>query len=1123
MSSLKPVQTADPRASYWRSLEDLNDAPEVQPWREKEFASYLPEEIVNPRRRDFLALAGASAALVGLTGCRWPQEQILPHTRLPENRTPGEPVQFATAFEHDGYGIPALAASVDGRPIKLDANELHPYIKFGSSTWLQASLLSLYDPDRSRGPIRAADRSRTVSYGEFKEGKARRPLPTPMSTWAEFLAFASQRFGAVRAAQGAGLVILARPSDSPTFAAMRAQVREKLPLAYWAEWGPATRDNVTLGLRAATGERVRPHLMLENADVIVSLDDDFLYHHPASIRYARDFGLRRRPKDGKINRLHVIEPALSLTGTLADVRTAIRGAELAPFLARVAALLAEGGVGASNVTPAKLSDKAEARAAQVAKDLLGARGRSVITAGAHLPPEIHAQVAVLNEALGNVGKTIRYTAEPRLENVPPAVESIREVVNRLNGGQCKTLLILGGNPVYDAPADLKFAEALAKAEVSIHLSEYDDETSQRCTWHVNQAHYLEAWGDTRSYDGTISVVQPLIHPLYDGRTIPEMLSLVLSDTPRKAYELVRESLHDVLMRIPAALGPMASQGGGTLTQFDIYWNRALHSGFINDTALPTADVSASGREWVSGFAALANAKPAGKFEVAFRVDYSVAAGEFANNGWLQELPDPLTKLTWDNAAILSPQDADALGVRRMDRIEVRVGGAAVVLPVFVLPGQAQGVITALLGYGRKAAGVVGEKAGFDVYPLRRSDGMSFAAAEVTKASGDYLLASTQDHYLLDTEVSRKEYKRRLPELFREISIDEFNKDARGEVAHAVHLPVAMNSLWKEFTYDTHRWGMAIDLSTCVACNACVTACQAENNVPVVGKLEVEEGRVMHWIRVDRYFRGDPADPSEMQFAHQVVLCQHCEMAPCESVCPVAATVHDSEGINVMVYNRCIGTRYCSNNCPYKVRRFNWFYNHYGPRHPRSLKFGTITPLQWRKPSLLPSELKDPIEQMVHNPEVTVRSRGVMEKCTFCYQRIAHAKIRAKNKWASMPAETRGEKPVIKDGTIRTACQEACPSDAIVFGDLADPNSRVAQLHKEDRGYVLLEMLYTKPRVKYLARVADRGGEHGHGALGHDAHRTGDHGGGHHGQNGHDGHDAHGGQQGHAEAAGKSAH
>ncbi len=1070
MPSLKP---ASDDQMLWRSLDELEGSPRVRDWVEREFVSYVPEEMRSPNRRQFLKLAGASAALAGLTGCRWPREEILPHSRLPDNRIPGEPVLFATSMERNGCGIGLLATSVDGRPIKLDGNDLHPLSLGKSDVFMQAAVLDLYDPDRSKAPL----------------SKLARQAANAAGGWAEFDAYAGPLFEKVRAAKGAGCLILSEVSDSPLMADMRKRVADVLPEAKFVEWSPLSSVGVSAGTAAALGEPMRPMADLSKADVIVSIDRDFLAYGPAAIRYAADFAKRRKPVDGKMSRLYMADVGLSLTGAIADHRLKVKPSQLAGFVCGLIAALRDAGVAIdawSSDAGSALADAAKAAThadaiKQIAKDIAEHRGHAVLMAGAHLPAPIHAAVAAINAAVA--GDLVTYFADPRKGRTIGA-EALASAAAQLSSGAVQTLIILGGNPAFDAPAELKLADAIAKAPNSIHLSEYDNETSRLCTWHCNRAHLLEAWGATRAFDGTVSIVQPLIAPLYEGRTPAELISALLGEKGMNAYSLTRRALGEV---------------GGTAVVDDVSWNRALHDGVFAPGGKGEKP-SARGGSWCGELCGLATSAKAEGFEIAFRPDYRINAGEWANNPWLQELPEPLTKLTWDNAALIAPSDATRLNVRNGAMIRIEQGGTNITLPIFILPGQVAGLITLLMGYGRSAAGIVGDQIGFNVYPLRRAESLwSATGAKVSATGAKHQLVTAQDHHMMESDVGKAQTQKRLPELVREYRIEEYNDDPKG-VHHVVHLPT-LQSLWQDPQYGPHRWAMAIDLGGCIGCNACVVACQAENNIPVVGKQEVEMGREMHWLRIDRYFRGE--NPEEARIAFQPVMCQHCELAPCESVCPVAATVHDSEGLNVMVYNRCIGTRYCSNNCPFKVRRFNWFFNHHGPRHPRSLKQGTVGFPNWKQPSMTPQKLLNDIQKMQHNPEVTVRSRGVMEKCTFCIQRISKEKIRAKNEWVGSDAATRGETYKIADGTITTACQDACPTSAIHFGDLGDPKSAVSQLRKDPRSYALLAQLNVKPRVEYLARVTNPGplggqpklhgshgghsdGAHGAGAGGHDS-------------------------------------
>ena len=704
----------------------------------------------------------------------------------------------------------------------------------------------------------------------------------------------------------------------------------------------------------------------DKANVVLSLDSDFLMSGPGSVRYARDFMARRRNKT-QTNRLYVLETSVSNTGAVADHRLAIKPSDFELAVRQIAAN--SGGNEWIDV---------------LVRDLQKNRGSSIVIAGEYQSPIIHALAHQINQALGNTGNTITYH-DPVLINSNNQLESLRQLVIDIEAGQVELLLILGGNPTFDAPTDFHFAQSLQKVPLRVHHSLYYDETSALCHWHVNAAHYLESWSDARAFDGTASIVQPLIAPLYSGKTAHEMLAIFTDQPNRSSYEIVKSFWMQ---------SQVNEQG----------WNKALRDGVIENTA-STAVAATAGQ--LQSAPAVTTAST-GNVEVVFQPDPSIYDGRFANNGWLQELPKPLTKLTWDNAAIVSPATANQLGVSSEPAfrggehgtnvasvVEIKVGDRSISAPVWVLPGQTDGVVTLHVGYGRTRAVNTG---GFNAYELRRSDGLWSTSAQMTKIDGTYQLACTQAHYsmegrdLVKTKVEHKEN------------------------------PISMYPGWE---YQAYAWGMSIDTGSCVGCNACVVACQAENNIPVVGKTEVMHAREMHWLRIDRYIEDDA-------IMFQPVPCMHCENAPCELVCPVEATTHSNEGLNEMVYNRCVGTRYCSNNCPYKVRRFNFFEY---------------------------SQFDEPVVQLQRNPDVTVRSRGVMEKCTYCVQRINAAKI-----------ESEKENRRVQDGEITPACQQACPVEAIVFGDINDPNSRVAKLKREPTDYSLLAELNTRPRTTYLARM-----------------------------------------------------
>lgn len=1002
MSSLGQRHNQD---AWWCSLDELAETPRLRALLEAEFPAAVDPEGFNRRR--WLQLMGASLALAAAGGCRWKEQEILPFAERPEGRVPGKTERFTTAMPLGDTVVGLEVTCVDGRPIKIDGNPRHPQSLGTTDVFAQAALLELYDPDRSRSVV-------------LQDGKKAQER-----TWEQFAEMCQARFGRLHAAAGAGFHILAEANSSPTLAALRVRLIDTFPEAGWFEFEPTGDDNQRAGALAALGRPLRTHLMLNRANVIVSLDADLLAFHPTAARYARDFAAGRQPESGRMSRLYVVESGLSLTGAAADHRLPLCPSRIVAFAARLEQELAS--------HEPRASEPVQPFMRAVVGDLLAPenRGRSIVCAGPAQPPDVHAAVHRINRMLGNVGEegTITYTRLPDPDR-PSYVEAIKALAGEMRDGKVDTLLLLGGNPVYNAPADLAFAEALERVELSIHLGTYRDETSRRCTWHLPRAHFLEAWGDGRSYDGTYSVIQPMIAPLRNGRSSIELLSMILSGvekhTTPSPEELVRETFEK---KIKGKGWPQVVRDG-LLT--DSQWPVESNTEYeVRSTELPISE------QQITPYSTSKSPEDDGRLEVVFYQDRSVYDGRFANNSWLQELPDPLTRLTWGGAALIGPTAAEKLGVKNEELAVLKVGGRQVRIPVYVLPGQAPGTVALPLGYGRWAAGKVGgdapevEPVGVDVYPLRTTTTMYVAGGAVIEPTGQtYRLAGTQDHYAIDA-VGRAATEERAKTLIRQSTLAEYENGSEFAKRGEEHRP--LESLWQERAYEGHRWGMAIDLTKCIGCEACVVACQAENNVPVVGRRQVLKNREMHWLRVDRYFRGDLDNP---EVAYQPLPCQQCEMAPCEQVCPVAATVHSHEGLNDMVYNRCVGIRYCANNCPYKVRHFNFFNYH--------------------------KEFEDPeneIAKMKYNPQVSVRIRGVMEKCTYCVQRIQTAKIVAKN-----TGET------IRDGQIQTACQQACPTGSIVFGDLADRVSEVLRLQRLARAYAILAELNTKPRTIYLARI-----------------------------------------------------
>jgi molybdopterin-containing oxidoreductase family iron-sulfur binding subunit len=971
---------------FWQSLDELAETKEYREFLENEFPANVDKEPNGIDRRGVLKLMAASAAMAGLSACtKLPTEKIVPYVKPPEEVIPGKPLFYATSMPLGGVGTGVLVESHMGRPTKIEGNSEHPGSLGGTDVFAQASVLTLYDPDRSQ----------TVMY----EGR--------ISSWGAFVA-AMGNVKSQAAPKGARLRILTETVTSPTLAAQIRAVLEKLPEAKWHQYEPCNSDMVREGTRLVFGKPLNPVYRFDEADVIVSLDSDFLSSGPGHVRYAREFSSRRAVEgpSSNLNRLYVAECMPTSTGAVADHRFPMRADEM-KFAAQALA-------SALNL-PGAIANASREPWSAVARDLERHRGSSIVIAGEQQPPFVHALAHAMNAALDNVGKTVYYT-EPLEANPVNQMESLRDLVDDLNAGQVDTLLILGGNPVYDAPADLDFGHALFKAKLRIHSGIYNDETAELCHWHAPAAHYLESWSDVRAYDGTIDIIQPLIAPLYDGHSAHEIVALLGGDSGKSGHDIVRDY--------------WKSQRPEKDKAFEAFWERTLHDGLMAGTAFPAVPVAA--KPDLSKLQPLTHSSETPELELSFRPDPAVFDGRFANNGWLQELPKPITRLTWDNAAMLSPATAQKVGVATGDYVTLRLEGRETKAGVFIVPGHANNSVTLHLGYGRRRAGNVGTGPGFNANLLRSSSAPWIASGlNIEKTGEKYSFAVIQHQYTIDheghpsDEESVNAFRR---DLVQVATLDEFRKNP-GFAQNPEEKKTEGLTLYPGFKSEGYAWGMAIDLNRCVGCNACVIACQSENNISVVGKDQVERGRAMHWIRVDTYFRGGLDNPETY---YEPVLCMQCENAPCELVCPVGATTHSPEGLNEMTYNRCVGTRYCSNNCPYKVRRFNFYL--YSDWNTQSL-YG------------------------MRNPNVTVRSRGVMEKCTYCVQRINAAKIHSE-------VENRS----VRDGEIVTACQGACPAEAIVFGDVNDPNSRVSKLKAQTRNYGLLTDLNTRPRTTYLARV-----------------------------------------------------
>jgi MoCo/4Fe-4S cofactor protein with predicted Tat translocation signal len=979
------------RRRFWQSLEELSETKEYREFLENEFpgnAELQPEGI---NRRELLKLAAASAALAGLSACtKLPTEKIVPYVRPPEEIIPGKPLFYATSMPLAGVAAGLLVESHMGRPTKIEGNPEHPGSLGGTDVFAQASVLTLYDPDRSQ----------TVML----EGR--------ISSWGAF----TTALGNARAQQapmGAGLRILTETVTSPTLAAHIFAVLAEFPGAKWHQYEPCGRDNEREGARLAFGKPVNTVYRLDKADVIVSLDSDFLSSGPGHVRHVRDFSSRRalQGPSSQLNRLYVIESMPTSTGAMADHRWPQSSGNVKYIAQSLAA--ATGGAG---VPPGLMNQPQYSKwLPAVARDLERHRGSCVVIAGEQQPPLVHALAHAMNAALGNVGNTVYYT-EPLEANPVNEIASLSDLVADLNAGKVEVLLILGGNPVYDAPADFDFGPALLNAKLRVHSGLYYDETGELCHWHVNAAHFLEAWGDSRAYDGTVGIIQPLIAPLYDGHSALEIISILAGQAGKSGHDQVRDFWK--------AQRPEKGKA------FEAFWETSLHDGLMAGTALPPISVSV--RPDLAKQGPPPSSNESSSLEIVFRSDPAVFDGQFANNGWLQELPKPITRLTWDNAAMISPATAQKLGFATGDYVKLQLGSRETKAGIVIVPGHADDSVTLHLGYGRRRAGHIGTGPGFNANFIRTSAAPWIATGLRGEKTGEtYYFAVTQHQYAIDlaghpAEKESVEAFRR--DLVRVATLEEFRQNPDFAKIPEEESTKGL-TLYPGFKYEGYAWGLSIDLNRCVGCNACVIACQSENNIAVVGKEQVMRGRAMHWIRVDTYFRGGIENP---EMYYEPLPCMHCENAPCEVVCPVGATTHSPEGLNEMTYNRCVGTRYCSNNCPYKVRRFNF------------LLFS-----DWKTPSLYG----------LRNPNVTVRSRGVMEKCTYCVQRINAAKIRSEEEDRS-----------VRDGEIVTACQAACPAEAIVFGNINDPNSRVAKLKAQSRDYGLLDDLNTRPRTTYLARV-----------------------------------------------------
>jgi molybdopterin-containing oxidoreductase family iron-sulfur binding subunit len=1062
MKTIPPTDTTPHTGRlYWRGLDQLADTPEFKQFLQREFPENASELTDPVSRRHFVKIMSASFALAGIglgaTGCRRPEDKLLPFGKAVEGYVHGKSQFFATAMPSRGGAIPLVAKSYEGRPLKVEGNPLFPGGNGGTDRFAQASILNLYDPDRAT---------------RFAKGAGKDRASVTSTEALEALAGIAAKFSAN---QGEGLAFLGERTQSPSRRRLHQEIAKKMPKAKWFLYDAIDSEIHQRAATQAFGKSVKPLFRYDAADTILALDCDFIGGEEDAHNNIRNFTSKRKienPGD-KMNRLYAVESLFTLTGLNADHRLRIAASSVIQVAAAIAAEL---GINVGTLVSGSKVELDKKWIAECAKDLQASGGKSLVVAGIRQPMAVHLIVSAINAKLGNIGKTVELVEAPAMIS-----GEITELAEALNKGAVDTLVIAGANPIYNAPADLDWTATQRKAKTVVRLGYYEDETGAATDWHFPQAHYLESWSDGRTSDGTLVPIQPLIAPLFGGLTDLEFLARVGGLSEPDPKKIVRETF-------------FSSYNGG-----EADWNKYLHDGFAKGTALKKTAASwdsSSLREAIGVITG--NAVSKDNLEVVLYRDAKLDDGRYANNGWLQELPDPITKIVWDNAVLVSRATARALNVENGDVVEVSAGGKTVKGAIWTQPGMADYSLGIALGYGREKVGRVGVGTGFDAYPLYSSKtGYIVRGATLKKVGGDkYPISCTQTHWSMEGRA-----------IVREANLEQFKShpDFAEKMNAAIpprpanHVgewpaPIYENPLDKAKKTALHQWGMAIDLNSCVGCGTCVVACQAENNIPIVGKDLVARGREMHWMRIDRYYSADPKKrawnstfkPDEkqqfeewiddVQAVNQPMLCQHCEAAPCESVCPVNATVHDHEGLNVMAYNRCVGTRYCSNNCPYKVRRFNYLdYNKRslkelkGPFYPTTLLHSTEGEwdlARWWKDQdsgMRQSDEWDLI-RMLKNPDVTVRMRGVMEKCTFCVQRIEGAKIAQKVK-----AGASGD-VVVPDGTIKTACEQACPAGAIVFGNVADENSRVSKLKAQQRDYSVLDFLETKPRTTYLAKV-----------------------------------------------------
>ncbi|MCH2176080.1 MAG: TAT-variant-translocated molybdopterin oxidoreductase [Lentisphaeria bacterium] len=1052
---------------YWRSLDDLAGSPDVRNHKDDEFPNLKrAQEEFKVSRRNFLKIVGAGGAVAGITGCRRPVNKILPYGKQPEEIVPGRPLYYASSWSMGEDVLGIVVESHEGRPTKIEGNPLHPAnSNGGTNAWAQTAVLDLWDADRLgillQDPENPRD-TRNKNAADFQRLAFEKQSQKSLD---DFYKYIAGRKEAWKANAGEGVVIFSDQVISPTQVRLIKELQEELPKLKWVAWEPVNNEQIYAGVKLATGKALRPIYHYDKAKTILALDANFLGTESDLVRNTQNFVATRNVDSGKkaidMSRLYSFECNFSQTGGQADHRVKMKTSEIYGALGALVAELKSQGLDIDLDIPATVPTKLKKEVlSALASDLIGSGKRSLVVAGRTQPAEVHAAVIAINDALDSVGTTIEFV-EPE-HSILSDTAAFNIALEDINNGKVQDVFFLNTNPAYSLGSSQReqLKTALSNVPNSVTLGLLYNETAALTNWFVPTSHFLESWGDVISYQGTPSLVQPLIQPLYGTINDIDFVMLIkngkLDDLDEKNNSVIPSYVE---------LRNTWKEFGATNEK---QWQRALHDGIKSRKDIYSSKSINVDSDAIN--AAYKNLSPVSGIEINVIASTSVYDGRLANNGFLQEMPGPVTKLTWDNAAMMSPKMAKSLGVDLVnkegvgeaDLVNISVGKNTFSIAAIAVPGHADDAITIELGYGRKDfKGRVGgipvgdwsyidrktdaaieaftfddkDLAGFDVNEIRTTASDYVMGGEVKKTTAEpYVLALTQDHQSMEMRA-----------LVREANLDSWQKEPKTHtLAPVPHDPPFEDNAWGDpFDYSKgYQWGMTIDLQSCTGCNACLVACQSENNIPVVGKRQVSLGRELHWIRIDRYFSDsknrsgihdyDYEVDEDPQMVYQPVPCQHCENAPCEQVCPVAATVHTPEGLNGMTYNRCIGTRYCGNNCPYKVRRFN-FYN-FTKDTPESVQQGM-------------------------NPDVTVRFRGVMEKCTFCVQRINQARI-----------DSKLAKTEIGDKDLKAACQQACPAGSITFGNINNEKSAVAKKKKLERNYTILGELNTRPRTSYLGRV-----------------------------------------------------